>query len=132
MTRSVSATDRAPQPSGHYSQAVRIGPLVWTAGQGGFEPTSRQLVSNDVAAQTHQSLLNCQAALEACGATLEDVVRAQVFLSDLGDRTAMNESYQRFWPSEPPARTTVGATLPPGMLVEIDLTAYVPEARASS
>lgn len=127
MIRRVSATDQAPKPSGHYSQAVRIGPVVWTAGQGGFDPVTRQLVSDDVAAQTRQSLVNCRAALEACGATLDDVVRAQVFLSDLADRAAMNAAYTEFWASEPPARTTVGAVLPSGMLVEIDLMACVRE-----
>lgn len=127
MTRSVSKTDRAPQPSGCYSQAVRIGPVVWTAGQGGFEPASRELVSDDVADQTRQSLLNCQAALEDCGARMEDVVRAQVFLSNLADRTTMNEVYREFWAAAPPARTTVQVTLPAGMLVEIDLMAYVSE-----
>ena len=127
MTRSVSRTDQAPQPAGHYSQAVRIGPLVWTAGQGGFQPGSRELVSKEVAGQTRQALDNCRAALEACGARLEDVVRAQVFISDLADRTAMDAAYSEFWKDKPPARTTVGATLPTGMLVEIDLVAYVPD-----
>jgi len=127
MKRVTGSTPDAPVPGGHYSQAVRVGGLVWTAGQGGFEPATRELVSGDVAGQTRRALANCEAALAACGATLADVVRAGVFLADLSTRREMDRVFAEVWPQSPPARTTVGAELPGGMLVEIDLTAWVDE-----
>jgi len=125
MTRIVGTTKKAPVPGGQYSQAVRIGGLVWTAGQGGYDPATRTMVAAEVAGQTRQALRNCEAALAACGATLDDVVRAGVFLADLSTRQEMDAVFAEVWPKDPPARTTVGADLPGGMLVEIDLAAWI-------
>lgn len=125
MKRSVGVTTDAPQPAGHYSQAVRIGQVIWTAGQGGYDPETRRLVAADVEGQARQSLNNIRAALASCGANLVDVVRVGVFLADVDQRDSMNRVFKEYWPTDPPARTTVGGALPGGMLVEIDAMAIV-------
>src|SRR5690606_3574431 len=125
MTRRIFATADAPQPSGGYSQAVRIGNLVWAAGQGGFDPTTRKLVGDDIESQTEQTMRNLEAVLVAAGAGLDDVVRVGVFISDLDLRSRMNVVYAPFFGENPPARTTVGVDLPAGLLVEIDAMAVL-------
>lgn len=118
-------TDQLPPPGGPYSHSVRSGQVVYTAGQGGFDPGTGSLVSDDVAAQTQQALVNVQAALEASGASLDDVVRVGVFLSDLADFATMNDVYREVFAEPLPARTTVGVSLPAGMKVEIDAMAVL-------
>jgi 2-iminobutanoate/2-iminopropanoate deaminase len=127
MTRIIGVTTDAPQPSGNYSPAARIAGVVWTAGQGGFDPLTRVLVGDDVATQTRQALRNCESALRACGASLDDAVRVGVFLADLDTRAEMDAVFTEFWPVDPPARTTVGVELPGEMQVEIDIMACISE-----
>jgi len=111
---------QAPAPVGPYSQAVRVGDVVWLAGQVGLDPTTGALVEGGVGPQTERALANLRAVLEAAGMGLEDVVEVQVFLADLGDFSAMNAVYAAAMPTPPPARTTVGvAALPLGAAVEI-------------
>jgi 2-iminobutanoate/2-iminopropanoate deaminase len=123
--RQEGRSDRLPPPGGAYSQSIRSGGIVHTAGQGGFDPETGHLVGDDVAAQTQQALANVEAALEASGASLDDVVRVGVFLADLADFAAMNETYRRCFREPLPARTTVGVDLPAGMKVEIDAMAVL-------
>jgi 2-iminobutanoate/2-iminopropanoate deaminase len=126
MRRKVIATDGAPAAVGPYSQGVRIGKLVFTAGQLGMDPTTSKLVSGGVEAQTRQALTNLSAVLEAGGASLTDVIKVTVFLQDMGDFKAMNGVYARFFTEEPPARSAVEvAALPLGGLVEIEAVASV-------
>ena len=121
--KSIVSTDKAPRPAGHYSQATKAGDFVYVSGQGPLNPQG-QVVPGDVREQTRLVLSNIRAILEAAGAGLQDVVRCGVFLGDIGDFAAMNEVYRDFFGPNPPARTTVGASLP-GIKVEIDAVAYI-------
>lgn len=125
MTRQSFTSVEAPAPSAAYSQVAQVGNVAWAAGQAGLDPVTRQFVSDDIAGQTRQALHNLRVALAGAGITLERVVRVGVYLADLDDRAAMNSVYEGFFGDPPPARTTVGASLPPGMLVEIDAMAIV-------
>lgn len=117
----------APTPRGPYSPAVRAGDFVFVSGQGPVDPLTDKLSPGDVAHQTGVTLRNIRTILEACGATLDDVVKCSVFLKDAGDFKAMNEAYAGFFPTHRPARTTVEAKFHNGeMLVEIDCVAYKP------
>lgn len=110
----------APAPVGPYSQAVRVGDVVWLAGQVGLDPATGALVEGGVGPQTERALANLRAVLEASGMSLADVVEVQVFLADIGDYAAMNAVYAAIVPAPAPARTTVGvAALPLGAAVEI-------------
>jgi 2-iminobutanoate/2-iminopropanoate deaminase len=124
--REAIATASAPAAIGPYSQAVRVGPWLFLAGQVGLDPGSGQLVGPDVEAQTHQVLRNLSAVLEAAGGSLADVVRTTVFLADLSDFAAMNGVYGGYFQAPAPARATVQvAALPRQARVEIDAVAYL-------
>jgi len=127
MTRTVIATDKAPAAVGPYSQAIRAGDLVFTAGQLGMDPESGKLVEGGIEAQTRQALNNLRAVLEAAGTSLAHVIKTTVFLQDIGDFQAMNGVYARFLGANPPARSAVqAAALPLGGLVEIEAVAVIP------
>lgn len=124
--KQIIRTEKAPQPVGPYSQAVVAGDFVYVAGQGPVDPAAGKKVEGGIAAETEQVLKNIQAILEAAGCSLRDVVKTNVYLSHTGDFRAMNEVYARFFTEEPPARTTVQASPPVPILVEIDCVAYRP------
>lgn len=120
MSKTVIQTDQAPAAVGPYSQAIHMGNLLFTAGQLGIDPSSKQLVEG-VEAQTRQALENIKAILTAAGASLEQVVKTTVFLQDMNDFAAMNAIYATYFAADPPARSTVQvAKLPMGGLVEIE------------
>ena len=124
----VVSTDRAPGPfqGAPYNQAIRVGELVFVAGQLGISLESGALAGAGVAEQTEQIMANLAAILEAAGSNLENLVKTTVFLVDLGDFAAMNDVYARHVGSRPPARSTVEiAGLPSGALVEIEAIAHV-------
>lgn len=124
MKREIISTARAPAAVGSYSQAVRAGDFVFTAGQIAIDPAVGKLIEGDVAAQTRQVLTNLSAVLEEADSSLDRVVKTTVFLKDMGQFKAMNTVYAEFFPSGPPARSTVEVTaLPLGALVEIEATA---------
>lgn len=124
MEREVISTEKAPRAVGPYSQAVRVGDLIFAAGQVAIAPAIGKLVEGGIAAQTRQALNNLSAVLEAAGSSLAQVVKTTVFLTDMGDFAAMNSVYAEFFPTDPPARSTVGvARLPLGALVEIEAVA---------
>ena len=124
MKREVISTDKAPAAVGPYSQAVRAGDFVFAAGQVAIDPAAGKLIGGDVAAQTRQALTNLSAVLAAAGSSLDRVVKTTVFLKDIGDFKAMNAVYAEFFPSDPPARSTIEvAALPLGALVEIEAIA---------
>ena len=109
------------------SPAVRAGDTVYISGQ---VPTdsSGDITSTDIGEQTHQVFKNCQAALALAGASLEDVVKVGVYLTDVNNFAAMNAVYREYFPGSPPARTTVGVPLARlGLLIEIDMVAYAPQ-----
>lgn len=126
MSRQIIYTDQAPAAIGPYSQAVRVGPFVFTAGQIGLDPGTGQLVADDVAAQTRQVMANLAAVLAAAGTDLTRIVKTTIFLTDMADFPAVNAVYGSFFPAEPPARSTVAvAALPRGARVEIEAIALV-------
>ena len=122
------STPGAPAPRGPYSPAVRAGDFIFVSGQVPVDPVTGTVVYGDVRLETRQVLNNIRLNLEGCGATLGDVVKCHVCLTDIQDFTAMNEVYAEFFGEAKPARTTVGvAALPlPGAKVEIDAIAYKP------
>jgi 2-iminobutanoate/2-iminopropanoate deaminase len=120
----VIVTDRAPNPIGPYSQAIRAGGLLFLSGQTPMDPATGQLVEGDVAAQTARALDNLKAVVEAAGSSLDRVVKTTVYMKDLSEFAAMNEVYARYFPTNAPARSTIeAARLPRDCRVEIDLIA---------
>ena len=126
MAKTIIFTDQAPAAVGPYSQGVQAGNLIFTAGQGGLDPTTGRLVEGGVEAQTRQTLKNLSAILQAAGSSLSQVVKTTVFLQDIADFQTMNRVYAEFFDDHPPARSTVQvAALPLGALVEIEAVAIV-------
>ena len=124
LTRKVVYTDKAPKPIGPYSQAIRVGPLLFGSGQIPIDPESGEIVKGDIEVQTERVMKNIAAILEAEGYTMDDVVKVTVFLRNLGDFPRFNEVYGKYFKT-PPARTTVQvADLPKGVLLEVDFIAY--------
>jgi 2-iminobutanoate/2-iminopropanoate deaminase len=122
--RDVISTQDGPQAIGPYSQAIRANGFVFVSGQVAIDPATQQVINGEVTAQTDRVLKNLSAILKAAGTGLEKVVRSTVFLKNMGDFTAMNEVYGRYFTSSPPARSTVEvARLPKDVLVEIDVIA---------
>ncbi len=126
MEKTVIHTEKAPGAVGPYSQAVRVGPFLYTAGQIGLDPESGKLVADDIEIQTDRVLKNLKAVLEAAGGDLSNVVKTTVFLLDMGEFAAMNGVYSSFFGENPPARSAVQvAALPLGGRVEIEAVAYL-------
>ena len=124
MAVQVVSTDQAPKAIRPYSQAIVSGDLIFTSGQIPLDPATQALVTGDVRAQTERVMENLAAVLQAAGAGFEQVVKATIFLADLGDFATVNEVYGKRFPKNPPARSTVQvAALPRGARVEIDLIA---------
>jgi 2-iminobutanoate/2-iminopropanoate deaminase len=122
--REVVSTKDAPQAIGPYSQAIKANGFVFVSGQIAIDPTTQQVVSGDVAAQTDRVLKNLSEILEAAGSGLGKVVRTTVFLKNMSEFAAMNQVYGKHFKSAPPARSTVEvARLPKDVLVEIDVIA---------
>lgn len=120
MTKRIISTDRAPAAIGTYSQAVRCGNTVYLSGQIGLDPASMQLTQG-IEAQIHRVFANLAAVAEAAGGSLADVVKLNVFLTDLGHFTKVNEIMAEYFTQPYPARAAVGvASLPRGALVEAD------------
>ena len=124
MSREAINTEKAPKAIGPYEQAVKCNGLLFTSGQIALDPATGTLIDGDVSAQTRQVLDNLKAVLEAGGSSLDHVIKATVYLTDLSNFAKMNEVYAEYLGHAKPARSTVGvATLPRGASVEIDLVA---------
>ena len=122
--KKIIKTDKAPQAIGPYSQAVQIEDMVFTAGQIGLDPATKQVVNGGIEAETRQVLNNLKHVLEAANSGLNYVVKTTVFLRDMADFPKMNAIYAEFFPENPPARSTVAvAALPMGVAVEIEAVA---------
>ena len=122
--REVIATNDGPKAIGPYSQAIKANGFVFVSGQVAIDPSTQQVIAGDVAAQTDRVIKNLSAILQAAGSSLEKVVRSTVFLKNMGDFTAMNEVYGKYFTSAPPARATVEVSrLPKDVAVEIDVIA---------
>lgn len=119
-------TDEAPRAVGPYSQAVRAGNLIFTSGQVAIDPGTGSFVQGGIQEQARQVLENLKAVLSAAGSGLSSVVKATVFLDDIGDFAQFNKIYAEYFPADQPARSAVQvAALPLGAKVEIELIALV-------
>jgi len=124
MPNGSDSTEKAPGAIGPFSQATIAGDLIFTSGQIALDPSTQQLVQGDIRIQTERVMDNLAAVLDAAGAGFENVVKATIFVVDLGDFATVNEIYGKRFPRSPPARSTVQvAALPKGARVEIELIA---------
>jgi 2-iminobutanoate/2-iminopropanoate deaminase len=125
----VLQTKRGAPPQGAYSQGWRAGDFLYITGTGPIDPATGQLAGDTIEQQTEQTIANLAAILESDGATLHDVIKVNVHLSDTGLFARYNTVYARIFSRPYPARTTVGSNLghSPGMLIEIDCIAYRPK-----
>jgi 2-iminobutanoate/2-iminopropanoate deaminase len=124
MKKAISTT-KAPAAIGPYSQAIKVGNLVYTSGQIPIDPATGVLVEGGIKEQTRQSLNNIKAILEEVGLTMGNVVKTTVFMADMNDFADMNAVYASFFTEPYPARSAVAVkTLPKGALVEIEVIAF--------
>ena len=126
--KTVLKTDKAPAAAGPWSAGWRAGDFVFVAGQGPIDPKTGKLTGATIQEQTRRTLENVKAVVEAAGASMADVVKVSVILTDMSNFAGMNEIYKMYFSEPFPARMTYGAALVvPGMLVEIDAIAYAGE-----
>ena len=118
----VVVSERVPR-IGPYSQAVRVGDLVFTAGQPGIDPRSGQVAGDTFEAQARQAIANLRAVLEDAGSRLERVVKVTCFVADAGAFGTLNALFEEFFPENPPVRSTPVVALPRGLLFSIDAIA---------
>jgi 2-iminobutanoate/2-iminopropanoate deaminase len=124
MEKQIIATDKAPAAVGPYSQAVQAGDLIYTAGQLGIVPGTKEFAGPDIESQTRQALKNLEAVLKEGKSCLAHAVKTTVFLQDMGEFARMNAVYAEFFEEDPPARSAVqAAALPLGGRVEIEAVA---------
>jgi reactive intermediate/imine deaminase len=121
MSKQIISTAAAPAAIGVYSQAVRVGNTIWVSGQIPLDPVTQQLVAGDIEAQVRRVFDNLQAIVAAAGASLDDVVKATVFLIDLAHFALVNKIMAEYFREPYPARAAVGvAALPRGAQVEVE------------
>jgi 2-iminobutanoate/2-iminopropanoate deaminase len=124
--KQIIATDAAPKAIGPYSQAVTHNGIAYLSGQIPLDPATGQIVEGDIVAQTERVFENLKAVLEACGSSLENVLKVNVYIKDMNEFGKVNEVYARYFTANTPARATVEvARLPKDVKVEIDCIAAV-------
>jgi len=121
MTRGTTTAPGLPRPAGPYSHVAGVAGVHFASGQAGAGPDGR--LADGIAAQARQCFQNLVTAVQAAGAVETDIVKVNVYLTDVDDFAAMNEEYAAVFSAPYPARTTVYVTLPPGMLIEADVVA---------
>jgi reactive intermediate/imine deaminase len=128
MSRTIIQTDRAPAAIGSYSQAVRVGQTVYLSGQIPLDPATGELVEGDIKSEIERAFANLTAVITAAGGTLADVVKLNVYLTDLSNFGQVNEVMASLFSQPFPARAAVGvASLPRGARVEVDGIVVLPE-----
>lgn len=128
MVKKIISTESAPLAIGPYSQAVRVGNLVFFSGQIPIDPATGELVAGGIEVQAERTMKNMYAVLQAAGLGFQDVIKTTIFLADLGEFITVNEIYGRYFPENPPARSCVQvAALPKQALIEIEWIAFVAE-----
>ena len=128
MEKLIISTSKAPAALGPYSQAVKVGNLLYTSGQLPINAATGEFLNSDIKKATTQSLDNVKVVLEAAGTTLDKVVKTLVFLKDMNDFAEMNEVYSQYFTENPPARSCVQvAKLPKDALIEIEVIAIIAE-----
>ncbi len=126
MKKRVIQTKKAPKAIGPYSQAIQAGNFIFLSGQIPLDPKTGELVKGDIRQQTKQVLENIKGVLESQKLGMEDTVKVTIFLKDIGNFNQVNEVYATYFPSFPPARSTVGvAKLPRDADVEIEAIALI-------
>jgi len=126
MGKKVIHTDEAPQAIGPYSQAIQAGNFLFLSGQIPLDPKTGELARGDIRQQTQQVLENIKGILESQGLGMEDVVKVTIFLNDIANFNQVNEVYATYFPSSPPARSTVKVTkLPRNASIEIEAIALI-------
>ena len=124
--KEIIITENAPKAIGPYSVGVRVGNLIFTAGQLGLDPNTGELIQGGIESETEQSINNLRSVLQAAGCDLDSVVKTTVFLRNINDFPQMNGVYAKFFSADFPARSTIqAAALPKGAAVEIEAIAYV-------
>jgi 2-iminobutanoate/2-iminopropanoate deaminase len=122
--KEIIATDKAPAAIGPYSQAVKVGNLIFTSGMIPIDPATNTLVTGDIKVQATQAISNLKALVEASGSSLDKVVKTVVFIKNMDDFAAVNEIYAQFFTDSYPARSCVEvARLPKDVLIEIEAVA---------
>ena len=122
--KTVISTTNAPAAIGPYSQAIRVGNIIFTSGQIPIDPATGSFVEGGIKEQTRQSLLNVKAILNEAGTTMDHVIKTTVFMADMNDFAEMNSVYSEFFNTPYPARSAVAVkTMPKGALVEIEVIA---------
>jgi len=125
MNKRIIKTDQAPAAIGPYSQAVRIGNMLYTSGQIALDPRSGEFISGEIEQETERTLENISAILKADGLSLDNIVKTTVYLTDLRYFTRMNQIYEKYFSENKPARACVQvAALPKGAKVEIEAIAF--------
>jgi 2-iminobutanoate/2-iminopropanoate deaminase len=119
--------DKSPAAGGPFSPGLSVGDWIFLSGQGGFDPATGRLVSDDITGQTEQTFRNIEVLLQAAGASLDDIVSCLVHITDLAQFPKFNAAYEKQFPGLKPVRTTVRADLVAGMLVEVTVIARRPE-----
>jgi len=126
MGKRVIQTEKAPKAIGPYSQAIQAGNFLFLSGQIPLDPKTGELVKGDIRQQTQQVLENIKGVMESQGLGMEDVVKVTIFLKDIGNFNQVNEIYSTYFPSSPPARSTVEvAKLPKDADIEIEAIAVI-------
>ena len=124
MKKRVIQTEKAPKAIGPYSQAIQAGNFLFLSGQIPFDPASGELVKGDIREQARRVLENLKGVLESQNLSMEDVVKVTIFLKDMGNFKQVNEVYATYFPSSPPARSTVEVSgLPRDADIEIEAIA---------
>jgi 2-iminobutanoate/2-iminopropanoate deaminase len=125
MTKRIIRSEEAPKAIGPYSQAVKAGGFVFLSGQIPIDPGTGNVIQADIRTQTKQVLENAKAILAASGCILQNVVKATIYIKDMGDFGAVNDVSGQYFSSEPPARATVEVSrLPKDVGIEIDFIAF--------
>jgi 2-iminobutanoate/2-iminopropanoate deaminase len=128
MTKQIISTSKAPKAIGPYSQAVRVGSLLFISGQIPIDPATGEVLLGDIQSQTKRVLENIKGVMEAAGSSLNSVVKTTIYLKDLGHFNSVNDVYEKYFVEVPPARATVEvAELPKGVGIEIEAVAYLEE-----
>ena len=126
MKKKVIQTEKAPKAIGPYSQAIQAGNFLFLSGQIPLDPKTGELVKGDIREQTERVLENIKGILESQGLRMENVVKITIFLKDLGNFNLVNEVYATYFPSLPPARSTVEVSkLPKNAEIEIEAIAVM-------
>jgi 2-iminobutanoate/2-iminopropanoate deaminase len=125
MIKKIIETNQAPSAIGPYSQAIRIGDFIYTSGQIALNPDTMEMMNGDIEEETKRVLNNIEAILKADGLSLANVIKATVYLTDLGEFSRMNQIYEKYFEQSKPARACVQvAALPKGARIEIDVIAH--------